>query len=1022
MANLVSYSIPNLIQGISQQPDALREPSQGEVQINGMSSLSEGLRKREGTEVIAKLAETGLGDAYFHPILRDEQEKYLVIIASGSAKVFSLDGVEQTVSAPSGFGYVATGVPKREIRAATIADYTFISNTTKIPAMSAATAPIVARPAAHEALIWVKAANYGQTYTANVNGIKVDVSTPIAAATVSNGIAIENRISASAIAGQIRAAFLGGAVVSLTGVQTIATTLSGTRLGVPTTTTEAGTGLTVNITGNGATATASLGAGATYGKDYLAGDKIYVARNQVDGGNVTGLKVEVATTTRTTASLNLATTTDGRGAGLLVRVNGDGASVLDVTISPKPGGDGNGYLVGDKIYVARNLLNGDGSTDTTPVFVATVTSQGNTDATPVQVATVGSAAAGPLANVAIDRAGSVLHLKSGSAITLSATDARANADITAISNSVQQFTELPTIAPKGYLVQVLGDPGNQFDDYYLEFAPRAGAGTFGEGSWVETVAPGVEYRIDPATMPHVLVRLPSGTFYFGPANGSTQGGIEIPHWGDRTAGDYTTAPDPGFIGRPIQDVFVYKNRLGVLADEKIILSRAREFFEFFPETVTTVLDSDPIESSASSSRVSILRYAIPYQDELIVFSDNVQFRFGSGGDAALTPSTAAITVLTEYEMEPDCRPAAVAGAIVFCQTNGQWSSFREFSIRGAGTSIVADVSEITNHVSGYIPDGVFRIAANETSNVWFAISDKSDYRQNIYVHKYYYRNSGGGAERVQSSWSHWRLGDAVWVLSALCVEETLYLVTRYPGGQAWLEKVPVADRTSDATPRPYSLLLDRQASTTTRTPAAIRVPAGTYNASTNQTTWTLPFAIQARTQAWTDFSSTHPGGVFLGESSTGNQITARGDWSTAPVVFGEPFEFRYRFTRFKLYRDTSGGKAAINVERVQIRYAELRYHETGYFEAQVTADRRPTAIYKYDGAILGSRGTVIGGVLPAAGYDREQDRYREGVFRVPIASRGENCVIELRNDTPHPCKFSTCEWVGLATSRARGLQ
>ena len=43
----VAYTIPNLIQGISQQPDAQRDPSQGEIQINGMSSIAEGLRKRD---------------------------------------------------------------------------------------------------------------------------------------------------------------------------------------------------------------------------------------------------------------------------------------------------------------------------------------------------------------------------------------------------------------------------------------------------------------------------------------------------------------------------------------------------------------------------------------------------------------------------------------------------------------------------------------------------------------------------------------------------------------------------------------------------------------------------------------------------------------------------------------------------------------------------------------------------------------------------------------------------------------
>ena len=60
-----------------------------------------------------------------------------------------------------------------------------------------------------------------------------------------------------------------------------------------------------------------------------------------------------------------------------------------------------------------------------------------------------------------------------------------------------------------------------------------------------------------------------------------------------------------------------------------MLSRVREFFEFFLETVTTVLDTDPIDVVASNNRVSVLRYAVPYQDELILFSSQIQFRFNA---------------------------------------------------------------------------------------------------------------------------------------------------------------------------------------------------------------------------------------------------------------------------------------------------------------------------------------------------------------------------------------------------------
>ena len=834
MANLASYTIPNLIQGTSLQPDAQRDPTQGEKQVNGMSSLAEGLRKREGTKCIKKVSTSTFGDVFFHQILRDSGEKYLVVIGKTAIKVFDLDGNEKTVNAATGaYNYLNSVVSaKTDIRAATIADFTFISNTKAVPAMTSDTAPATARPAAHECLIWVKAANYGQKYEVNVNGTLATVETAVAPVVVSGSTTTEHRI--------------------------------------------------------------------------------------------------------------------------------------------------------DTATIATNIISG----------------------------------LSGVSGVTFTRSGSVIHATSASAITVSAKCARANADLTAITNSVQVFTELPTIAPEGYQIEIVGDPGNNFDNYHIEFVPRSG--TFGEGSWQECVSPGETYKIDDSTMPQVLVRLANGQFYFGPADGSTQSGTKIPAWGERTCGDSTSAPNPSFIGYPIQDVFIYKGRLGILADEYIVLSRAKEFFSFYPETVTTVLDSDPIDIQASNNKVSILRYAIPYQDELIVFSDQIQFRFNAA-ETILTPKSAVISVLTQYEIDIQCRPVPVAGTIIFCQTNGQWSQFREFSVKGAGSALVADASDLTSYVSSYIPSDVYKLTTNDTGNTWFALSDKSGYQKRIYVYKYFYRNQGQGTERAQSSWSYWEFSGVTKILQILCVEEVIYLLAEY-GNDVWLEKVAVSDRLSDVTPSPYPFLLDRQISTTTETPAALRVGAGTYDTVTKKTTWTLTYTITSKTEAWSGYATTNIGGVLLGSATSGNQIVADGDWSGAPIFFGEPYDFCYRFTKFKLYKEIGGGKAASNTQRSQIRHAKIRYHESYYFEIHVMAERRDTAIYKYDDTTLRVRNSTLGSALPSGGYGEDEDRYHEGVFRIPINSKGENCIVEIHNDTIHPCKFSTCEWVGLLTSQARGVQ
>lgn len=830
---LSSYSIPNLIQGISQQSDAQRDPSQGEIQVNGFSSLTDGLRKRAGTSAVKLLSSTSLGDVAFHSILRDAGERYLVVISKTAVRVFDLEGNEKTVAAPSGYGYLSTVVScATDVRASTIADFTFVSSVRRVPAMTSALAPATARPAANEALCWVKAANYGQTYRLSVNGTLATVTTPVQAVTTSGGTVTENRISTSDIANELKTALAG----------------------------------------------------------------------------VTG--------------------------------------------------------------------------------------------------------------VSITREGSVLHITSASAITISATDARSNADITAITDRVQIFSELPTIAPRGYTVQVSGDPSGQFTGYYVAFLPRSSTASMGEGTWEECVAPGMPYQLDAATMPQILVRLPDATWYFGPANGSTQGGLKMPDWGKRTAGDYTTAPDPSFIGYPIQDVFIHRNRMGILSDENQILSRSKAFFDFFPETVTQVLETDPIDLTASSNRISVLRHAFSNQDELLMFSDQLQFRTASG-DASLTPQSAQVSALTSYEVDCSVRPLQVAGGIVFAQTSNGWTQFREYSLRGVGTAVVGAATSVTDHVPTFIPAGVRQLAGNDTAGVWFAITNAAGAQNRVYVFKYADRSTGTGLERVQRSWSYWRLAGASKVLQILCLLETLYLVTEYPSGAVMLEKMPVSDRlTTDAL---TTLLLDRQVTTTTATPAALRVASGTYNAVNNTTTWTLPFAAAAPTQAWTLYGTGQSGGELLGTINSGNTITAWGNFAGKDVAFGEVIEFRYRFSRFKVMEQVGGGRVASNVARTQVRRANLRYHDSGYFRVLVTPERRPTATYTWNGWQLGVRNSQLGSLL-GQGLDLEDRQFAEGVFTIPIQARGETCVVEIVNDTPSPCMFSSCDWVAQVTTREQRLQ
>jgi hypothetical protein len=119
-------------------------------------------------------------------------------------------------------------------------------------------------------------------------------------------------------------------------------------------------------------------------------------------------------------------------------------------------------------------------------------------------------------------------------------------------------------------------------------------------------------------------------------------------------------------------------------------------------------------------------------------------------------------------------------------------------------------------------------------------------------------------------------------------------------------------------------------------------------------------------------------------------------------------------------REIGGGKAAVNMMRTQVRQAKLRYHESGFFQVKVMPEHRTPGLYTFDGTVTAVRNARIGQVNGT--YQPDTARYFEGVFNIPILSRGSQCLVEILNDSPHPCKFSTCEWMALITGRARSLQ
>jgi len=342
--------------------------------------------------------------------------------------------------------------------------------------------------------------------------------------------------------------------------------------------------------------------------------------------------------------------------------------------------------------------------------------------------------------------GSVLKIADTSGSSYSGADSWGNQATEAWTGTIAKLQDLPTaLGFPGAVIEVAGDDSNSFDNFYVKF----------DKVYKETFRPGLVNAFDAATMPQKLERLANGTFSMSPIN-----------WKSRKVGDEDTAPMPSFVGNTVTDVFFYKNRLGFLSGDNILLSETGEFYNFFPTTVTDVLDSDPIDVAVDSNQAVKLVYAIPYNKELLVFGEEQQFILSAS--KALSPKDVNIQQSTAYSINKNVAPITL-GPNVFFTTNKLNSSIvREYFVVPDTSTNTAD--NITAHCPSYIPNDLIKLTGSEKHDMLFGITGLDN---KIYVYNYYWQ----GAEKAQSAWHTWEIEADERVFNIEVLDSKLILIT-----------------------------------------------------------------------------------------------------------------------------------------------------------------------------------------------------------------------------------------------------
>ena len=345
----------------------------------------------------------------------------------------------------------------------------------------------------------------------------------------------------------------------------------------------------------------------------------------------------------------------------------------------------------------------------------------------------------------------VLHIIGNGKFSIKVEDSFGNAGVTVIREETTFFSSLPSTAPHLMKVKIEGSPETDIDDYFVVFhgdgldvtnqvaGSNDDEGVMASGRWVEAPGPGVTTTYDFKTLPHILVRQSDGTFMFTEANGETpsvSGTDASIDWAsfkftNRTTGNDTTNPLPSFIGQPITDITLFKNRLVVTSGENVNLSEVGFFFNFFRTTVTQLLDSAPIDVGVGGTEISKLDGATPFSDRLMLFSKRSQFSLA--GEGILSPLTVSVTNVTDFDCDTDSAPVAAGATLFFPFKRGSFTGYREYFKGGTTADIQFDAIDITEQVPKFI-EGTVKRAVSSTHENLLVIQAESATK--LYVYKY----------------------------------------------------------------------------------------------------------------------------------------------------------------------------------------------------------------------------------------------------------------------------------------------
>jgi hypothetical protein len=965
----VTQRIPNLFLGISQQPDTRKFPGQVRDSINAYPDYALGLLKRPGGKFISSLINANSGGRWFS-ILRDDQEKYVGQYADNIFRIWSLiDGSPRRVNMGSNTG-VPGGCNQTNLQSA-LADY----NTARSLTATRLTELNNAQSAYAEAL-----EGQNPTITAlfqvNYNYPNGDIEQYLSSGILRNAAGVhtvKNNNTVVSVSASLPAGYALG--TELTDEHPLLAS-QGYRVYQAALTVAA-----THTSGQLATASSAMSTAQTNYNNAVSDEatKRSTYNTQLSNCAVTTVPSNAYLKDATPADLEFLTLNDYTFVLNKKKV----VAMKAATTAALP------YQAMVVItIVAYNtkyqvVLNGTTYSYTTPQDA----SSGVAD-TQTITSSLASSINGVSGFTAV-AVGPGIYISRSTSFTIETRGSTQEDGIFAFQDQVGTINRLPTQSKNGYKVQITNTQDIDVDDMWVEFK-TTDSQSYGPGVWEETSAPGITYELDELTLPHQLVRQSDGSFTYGPVS-----------WEDRLVGDDQTNPLPSFVGSTISGIFFYRNRLGFLSDEAVVLSKAGDYFNFFAGTALTVSDDDPIDITASSTRPVSLNYVLQSSVGLVLYGQNDQFLLTTDSDI-LSPKTAKINTLSTYECEAGVKAVPLGTTQAFISKTPLYTRvFELFEISNDRPPFMYEQSKP-------VPELIPSTADSLISSPGLSIVSLGTKGSSML---YQYKFLQDGEKRPAQSWYKWQLTGNL--LDQFFDASTFYTVVT-DGSKVQVLSYDLTQANEEG-----YLTLPTGEKTDVCLDWFDTNPYRTYTSGTDTTRVYLPFDHPAGKT----FTVMALGGFIGGSNALSSQsvgavlyptvqgsagayyVDIDGDYRGRDLIVGYLFNMEVELPKFYLSKlDTDTASADYT--------ADLVIHRL-----KVSTGLSGPVTYQINITGIPSWSSVTNVTLPNSYTLNNVNMQAASTHVVPLYQRNENLGITIVGDTPFPVSILGLTWEGRYNNR-----